>query len=118
MSPELSPREGPARRVASVVGLVDQRAEEYLGLHRAVPPEVLTALRTANVTNYSIYRHGDLLFSYLEYRGTDYETDMARLAADPATQRWWSTVMPMQRSLRAHPDEPWWTELAEVFHLD
>lgn len=118
MAPVPSEGEGPVRRVASVIGLADDHAEEYLRHHRAVWPEVLAALSAAHVTNYSIYRHGDLLFSYLEYRGTDYEADMARIAEDPSTQRWWSIMMPMQRSLRAHPDEPWWTELVEVFHLD
>jgi L-rhamnose mutarotase len=43
---------------------------------------------------------------------------MARIADDPFTQQWWSIMMPMQRSLRSQPDEPWWTELPEVFHLD
>lgn len=108
----------PMRRVASVIRLVEEHAEEYLGHHRAVWPDVLAALSAANVANYSIYRHGDLLFSYLEYRGDDYEKDMAAIAQDPATQRWWELMMPMQESLRSAPDEPWWTELDEVFHLD
>ena len=108
----------PVRRVASVIGLVDDRAQEYLRHHQAVWPEVLAALSAANVTDYSIYRHGDLLFSYFEYRGADYDADMARIADDPFTQQWWSIMMPMQRSLRSQPDEPWWTELPEVFHLD
>ena len=110
--------EQPVRRVASVIGLASEQADEYLRQHQAVWPEVLAALSAANVTNYSIYRYGDFLFSYLEYRGTDYEADMAQIADDPATQRWWSIMKPMQRSLRSHPDEPWWTELTEVFHLD
>ena len=118
MRPEKSQSEQPVRRVASVVGLADEHAEEYLRHHQTVWPEVLAALTAAHVTNYSIYRHGGLLFSYLEYRGSDYESDMARIAEDPATRRWWSIVMPMQRSLRSHLDEPWWTELVEVFHLD
>lgn len=108
----------PLRRVAAVIGLADEHAEEYLAHHRAVWPEVLATLRGANVTNYSIYRYGGLLFSYLEYRGTDYEADMAQIAADPATQRWWSLMMPMQRTLRTDPEGPWWTDLEEVFHLD
>ncbi len=108
----------PVRRVASVLGLVPEHADDYLRHHRAVWPEVLATLSAANVTNYSIYRHGDLLFSYFEYRGTDYEADMARIAEDPATQRWWALMTPMQQTLRSGPDEPWWTEIPEVFHLD
>ncbi|HUY30535.1 MAG TPA: L-rhamnose mutarotase [Acidimicrobiales bacterium] len=108
----------PVRRVASVIGLAEEHAEQYLLHHRAVWPEVLDALSRAHVTNYSIYRHGDLLFSYFEYRGTDFEADMARIAADEATQRWWSIMMPMQRTLRTGPEDPWWTDLEEVFHLE
>lgn len=108
----------PVRRVASVVGVADEHAEEYLRLHRSVWPDVLAMLEAAHVTNYSIYRHGDLLFSYFEYRGSDYEADMARIEQDPATQRWWSEVMPLQRTLRSGDGEPWWTPLDEVFHLE
>lgn len=39
--------------------------------------------------NYSIYKDG-FLFSYYEYIGTDYEADMAKMANDPETQRWWA----------------------------
>lgn len=106
------------QRVAAVIGLPAENAEEYLRHHRSVWPDVLEALSSANVKNYSIYRHGDLLFSYLEYHGDDYEGDMARLAEDPATQQWWSVMMPLQRSLRTSSGDPWWTEIEEVFHLD
>ena len=108
----------PLRRIAALIGLVEEHADAYLSHHGDVWPEVLDALRRANVTNSSIYRHGDLLVSYLEYRGTDYEADMACLAEDPATQRWWEIMMPMQRTLRTTPEDPWWTELEEVFHLE
>ena len=57
------------RRLGAVIGLARESADEYVRLHAAVWPEVLDALRRANVTNYSIFRRGDLLFSYMEYRG-------------------------------------------------
>jgi L-rhamnose mutarotase len=106
------------RRVGAVVGLAAGALEEYTRLHRDVWPEVLDALRRAHVTNYSIYRHGDLLFSYYEYVGDDYEADMASIAADPATQRWWRLTGPLQRTLRVAPGDEWWLRLEEVFHLD
>jgi len=109
--------ERPIRRVAGMIGLSDDHADEYLGYHRAVWPEVLAALIAGHVTNYSIYRHGTLLFSYFEYRGIDYDADMARIAEDAATQRWWAIMKPLQRSLRRAPEEPWWTDLEEIFHL-
>ena len=71
------------QRIASVIGLPAENVEEYERLHAEVWPDVLARIAASNVTNYSIYRHGDLLFSYFEYVGDDYEADMAAMAADP-----------------------------------
>ena len=106
------------RRIGSLIGLIAESAEEYTRLHAAVWPDVLEVLRQANVTNYTIFRHGDLLFSYMEYRGSDFEADMARVAADPATKRWWAVVMPTQRTMRSSPEQDWWVPMDELFHLD
>jgi L-rhamnose mutarotase len=54
----------------------------------------------------------------MEYRGSDLAADMASVARDSATQRWWDVVMPMQRTMRSSPDEDWWATMEEVFHLD
>jgi L-rhamnose mutarotase len=105
------------KRVASVIGLAPDCAEAYDRLHAAVWPEVLNRLRSSHVRNYSIFRYGDLLFSYLEYVGDDYEADMAAIAADPMTQEWWSVCEPMQRPVEGRMEGEWWHELSEVFHL-
>lgn len=105
------------QRIGAVIALAEEGAEEYIRLHAAVPPEVLDVLKKANVTNYSIFRRGELLFSYMEYRGSDLAADMATMAGDPATQRWWDLVMPMQRTMRSSPEEDWWAPMEEVFHL-
>jgi L-rhamnose mutarotase len=106
------------RRVGQVIELRDETAAEYIELHRAVPRDVLDMLERANVSNYTIFRHDGLLLGYFEYRGWDFEGDMARIADDPATQRWWSVVTPMQRSLRSSPEDEWWLTIEEVFHHD
>jgi L-rhamnose mutarotase len=108
----------PVRRIGQVIELRDETAEEYIELHRAVPPGVLDALRRANVANYTIFKYGGLLFGYFEYYGADFEADMATIADDPVTQRWWSVVMPMQRSLRSSPEDDWWVTMDEVFRHD
>ncbi len=77
---------------------------------------MLERLTAGNIHNYSIYRHGDLLFSYFEYTGDDYESDMAAIAADSETQRWWSVQEPLQRPLDDRAPGEWWKELPEVFH--
>ena len=55
---------------------------------------------------------------YYEYVGTDYEKDMARMAADPTTQEWWKLTDPCQIPLESRREGEWWAEMEEVFHLD
>ena len=105
-------------RLASVIGLPPENVEVYERLHAGVWPGVLDRLTASNITNYSIYRHGELLFSYMEYLGEDLEADMAAIAADPTTQEWWEVCMPLQRPLESRKEGEWWKEIPEVFHLD
>ena len=74
------------QRYASVIGMPYENREEYERLHAAVWPEVLAKIAEVNIQNYSIYRYGELLFSYFEYVGSDFDADMAKMAADPKTQ--------------------------------
>ena len=77
------------KRYASVIGLKPEHRAEYERLHADVWPDVLKQIYVSNIRNYSIYRYGEILFSYFEYIGDDFEGDMARMAEDPTTQRWW-----------------------------
>jgi L-rhamnose mutarotase len=106
------------KRVSSVIGLPAENIAEYERLHADVWPDVLTRLSASHVTNYSIFRHGELLISYLEYTGDDYDADMALIADDPATQRWWELCIPLQRPIPDRAEGEWWKELPELFHLD
>lgn len=108
----------PVKRVASVVGLRADKAEEYLALHRAAWPGVQEMLRKAHITNYSIFLRDGLLFSYFEYRGLDYEADMAAIAADPETRRWWQLTDACQQPLPSARPGELWVEAAEIFRLD
>jgi L-rhamnose mutarotase len=106
------------RRVAHVIGLRPEAIEEYDRLHADVWPAVLERLRASNIRNYSIYRYGTVLFSYFEYRGDDFEADMAGMAADEATQRWWGITVPMQIPVPEQTPAGGWFEIPEVFHTD
>ncbi len=105
-------------RVGSVIGLADGAGEEYERLHRAVPPGVLDAIRRARITSYSIFRHDSLLFAYYEHEGGDLAADLAEMADDEETRRWWARVGPLQQTLRSSGAAPCWVEMGEVFHLD
>lgn len=106
------------RRIASVIGLPRDAREEYERLHADVWPAVLERITASNIVNYSIFRHGELLFSYMEYTGDDFEADMAAIAADPVTQDWWAVCNPLQRPLDDRAEGEWWKTIPEVFHLD
>src|ERR671924_1243452 len=106
------------RRYGQVIGIKPERIAAYERLHAAVWPEVLATIHACNIRNYSIFRYGDLLFAYFEYVGDDFAADMAKMAADPKTQEWWSVCMPMQRPVPEAVQGEWWTTIPEVFHTD
>jgi L-rhamnose mutarotase len=106
------------KRIASVIGMPAANREEYERLHAAVWPAVLERLTRSNIRNYSIFRHGEVLFAYMEYVGDDFDADMAAIAADPATQEWWSVCEPLQRPFPERAAGEWWMEIPEIFHLD
>lgn len=106
------------RRIGQIIGLKTDQIEAYERLHAAVWPEVLATIHACNLRNYSIFRHGNLLFAYMEYIGDDFAADMAKMAADPKTQEWWRLTDPMQEPLPTRAEGEWWETLREVFHTD
>jgi predicted TIM-barrel fold metal-dependent hydrolase/L-rhamnose mutarotase len=108
------------RRYGRILGLKPEAIAEYRRVHEAVWPLVLQQIRNSNISNYSIYLREpeNLLFAYYEYSGDDHDGDMARMAADPATQAWWEVCMPMQQPLATIQEGEWWAGMTEVFHVD
>lgn len=106
------------KRYGSVIRVRPDAIKSYKEYHAAVWSEILATLRRSNIRNYSIYLKDDLLFGYYEYHGTDYKADLARIAADPKTQEWWSIMEPMQRPLDTRNSGEWWAEMEEVFHME
>ncbi|MBI5361675.1 MAG: L-rhamnose mutarotase [Planctomycetes bacterium] len=96
---------------------------EYERLHAAVWPEVLATITRSGIQNYSIFVKElddgrEHLFAYFEYHGNDFAADMAHMAADPATQRWWSVCAPLQDPIETRASGEWWARMREVFHHD
>ena len=106
------------QRFASVISLRPEKEPDYRELHNAVWPSVLETLKRAHVRNYSIFLRDGLLFSYLEYTGEDYEADMAAIATDEDTRRWWMLTDPCQQKLSTASNDEWWAGAEELFHLD
>lgn len=108
------------QRMGMVIGLNAEKIAEYKRLHAAVWPEILALISSCSIRNYSIFLREpeNLLFGYWEYHGTDFTADMAKMAADPKNQEWWSVCMPCQAPLVTRKEGEWWAMMDEVFHVD
>ncbi|MGD9929195.1 MAG: L-rhamnose mutarotase [Mangrovibacterium sp.] len=106
------------RRFGQMIRLKPEGADEYIRQHAAVWPGVLEMIKSCNIQNYSIYFKDDYLFAYFEYAGTDFHGDMAKMAADPETQRWWNVVKPLMEPLENREPDEFWSTMQEIFHLE
>jgi L-rhamnose mutarotase len=104
------------QRYGMVIKVRPEKLDEYRRLHAAPWPEVVKKIHECNIRNYSIYLKDNYLFSYFEYVGKDFKADMARMAADPTTQKWWKLTDPCQEPLPTRAEGEWWARMEEVFH--
>jgi L-rhamnose mutarotase len=106
------------RRFGQLINVRPESIDEYERLHAAPWPGVVAQIRRSNIRNYTIFRHGTQLFAYFDYVGSDFAADMAAMAADPETQRWWALTDAMQDPLPDREPGSWWTTLEEIFHVE
>lgn len=109
------------QRYGTVTGLKPEKINEYKALHASIWPAVAKQIRECHIRNYSIYlkqiNEQYYLFSYFEYMGKDFNADMAKMAADTATRRWWKVTAPCQLPLPdAAAKGETWSGMEEVFH--
>ena len=94
----------------------------YRQLHADVWPEVLAAIKNANIRNYNIFvaelGGKKYLFSYLEYVGDDLEKDFAGIGDDVTTRdKWWPITDGCQRRLPGTPEGEQWKSLEMLMHI-
>jgi L-rhamnose mutarotase len=108
------------QRMGMVIGIAPDLIDEYRRLHADVWPQVLSRIAQSNIRNYTIFLREpeNLLFGYWEYHGTDFEADMAAIAADPETRRWWSLCSPCQVPFASRAAGEHWAMMKPVFHVD
>jgi L-rhamnose mutarotase len=104
------------KRYGMVIKVRPVKLREYKRLHAMVWPKVLKTIKACNIRNYSIYHKDGYLFSYFEYIGKNYKADMAKMADDPTTQKWWAVCMPCQKPLKTRAQGEWWANMEEVFY--
>lgn len=110
-------------RYGSATEVTPHKLAEYLENHANVWPAVLSRITASNIHNYSIFfrtfddgRH--ILFTYFEYTGDHFDADMAAIAEDQETLRWWSVCKPCLIPFDGLPPGECWAPMTEVFHHD
>ena len=106
------------QRFGQIIKVKPEGLEAYKKYHADPLPGVNEMIKECHLSNYSIYVRGDILFSYFEYDGDDFEADMEKMAADPATQHWWSLVKPLMQPLPDRKEGEFWSDMEEIYHLD
>ena len=108
------------KRCGYVVQLRPEAVAEYKRIHKAVSPNILTMIFECSIRNYTIFLREPegLLFATFDYIGSDLQADLAKMAVDQATQRWWQITDPMQRPLDSCEKGELWAEMKEIFHTD
>ena len=104
------------KRYGMAVKIKSENLDEYKRLHADVWPDVLKMIGECNIRNYSIYHKDGMMFSYFEYVGEDFDADMAKMAADPTTQKWWDVCKPLLDPLESRAAGEFWASMEELFH--
>ena len=111
----------PVKRFGSVIGLNKEQEVYYRQLHAEVWDGVINRIKASNIRNYSIYiteiEGKNYLFSYFEYTGEDYESDMKAMADDESTKRWWKETDPCQFQLPSRKEGDQWSSMEMVFFM-
>lgn len=97
--------------------LKPDKIDEYDFLHQNVWPEIKNLIKECNLHNYSIFREGRLVFSYYEYSGEDYESDMKKMENDQKNQEWWSHTVPCFEQYAIREDTEYDVEMKQIFYL-
>ncbi len=108
------------KRYGSVTRVLPEKLDHYVQLHANPWPAVAARITECHIQNYSIFltklpdgQH--YLFSYFEYTGDDFEADMAHMAADAETQRWWAECKPCLEAVEELPPGEVWAPMQSVF---
>jgi L-rhamnose mutarotase len=105
----------PLKRYAFMLRLRPGVAEEYEKAHRAVWPEMLELLKSAGISEYSIYRRDELVV--LTLRAVDFEATWSKIDNHPVNLRWQKTMAPLFAPLEGLRAGERFPMLEEVFYL-
>jgi L-rhamnose mutarotase len=90
-------------------------AAEYKKRHDEIWPELAAELKTAGVSDYSIFLDEETLILFAVQKLSD-KNSAAELPNSSVVRKWWDYMAPL---METHPDNsPVAKPLKEVFHLD
>jgi L-rhamnose mutarotase len=101
------------QRSAFVLRVRPDKIDEYVGAHRTVWPEMLEALRSAGIRNYSIFRAGNEVFGYFE--ADDLAATARYLDGAEVSRRWQDHMAGLLEERVPDAGPP---PLEEIFRLD
>ena len=86
------------QRFGSVIGLNQEKEKYYRELHEMVWPDILEQIQLAGLQNFSIFitklEGKKYLFSYFEYTGNDFASDIEKMSKNTLMQKWWKKQVP------------------------
>ena len=103
-----------------VIGIKPEAIARYKELHANLWPDIADRLKERNIQNFSIFirEPENLLFSYWEYTGDDFEKDFERSRNDERNKQWWELTSPLQQPLDSSKEGEWWSPMEQVFFLE
>lgn len=90
------------------------QAREYRRRHDEIWPELVDLLKTAGVSDYSIFLHEDTNSLFAVLRREPGHT-MDKLPLEPVMQRWWKHMADIMKT--SDTNEPVVEPLERVFHI-
>ena len=108
------------QRMGRVIGIKPEGIDRYKELHVNLWPSTVELLKKRNIQNFSIFLREpeNLLFSYWEYTGDDFQRDFERGTDNEQTREWWDLISPLQEPLDTRAKGEWWAQMESVFFLE
>ena len=102
-------------RVAFCLRLRKDAGEAYDQAHREVWPEMLALLKSAGISEYSIFRRDELLI--LSMRVEDFDRTWNQIEQSPVNTRWQEAMAPLFEPLSPTRAGERFPMMREVFYL-
>ncbi|NLC25435.1 MAG: L-rhamnose mutarotase [Fastidiosipila sp.] len=98
--------------------LKPNKIDDYVKLHADVWPGVIEMMKECNLSNYSTFLYGEMVFAYFEYEGDNYEIDMQKMADDLLTQEWWTHTHPCFVEYAISKDSQFYHDMKQIFYME